>query len=250
MEPVELQVELELPSDEDPGCNLARGIKELYQKCQYYDILLVAKGSRFPAHKVALAAMSGALCEQVRKACAKFEASHASSAEVCESRGSYPELHLPEISSPEAARALLDFVYGLGSGYNVSSDEANRDVLRLAKEFELPLLEDHASRRLTEDLTTANVIGRLVTCEEFGLDELYGKIAHELVCNNIDALVQVSNCEEIMRHPTIMQSLLVRAAKLHSQVVSASSSSKRTAASLAPLEGRAEKATKVAAAGA
>jgi hypothetical protein len=254
-EPVALEVKLERSSAEDQGSKLATGIKELYQKCQFYDLLIVAAGSRFPAHKAALAAMSGALSERVRQACAKFRetadtgtSGTEAGGPLVESRGSYPELHLPDISSPEAAKALLDFVYSLGSGYSVSSDEVNRDVLRLAKEFELPLLEDHASRQLTEGLSTANVIARLATCEEFGLDNLYGVIADELMIN-IEALVEVSNSEEILRHPKILQSLLIRAARLHNSAA-VTTPSKRVSQYWAPLEGRAEKVTKVAAAGA
>lgn len=249
-EPVALEVQLERLPREDQGSTLATGIKELYQKCQFYDLLIVAAGSRFPAHKAALAAMSSALCQRVRQACAKFQETADmgnSPVDVFESRGSYPELHLSDISSPEAAKALLDFVYSLGSGYSVSSDKVNRDVLRLAKEFELPLLVDHASRQLTRDLNTANVIGRLATCEEFGLDDLYGVIADELM-DNLEALVEVSNSEEILRHPKILQSLLIRAARLQNSAA-ATTPSKRVMY-WAPLDGRADKVTKVAAAGA
>jgi len=113
-------------------------------------------------------------------------------------------------------RALLDFVYGLGGEYSAPSDEANRDVLRLAQQFSLPQLEEHATRKLISDLTTSNVVARLATCDEFQLKEVYDLIIDECV-DNTTALLQISNDMEVMKHPTILQSLLVHAAKGHAE---------------------------------
>ena len=61
-----------------------------------------------------------------------------------------------DINCPEAARALLDLVYGLGE-YHIGSEEANRDVLRLARQLELPGLRQLATRYLAEGLSSENV---------------------------------------------------------------------------------------------
>lgn len=273
--PIEIEVS-DLPSMLKPERNLAEGIKSLYQTCQMYDLNLRVGSTSLPAHKVVLASMSPACCEQVRKAVAEFEQGRSSpskrdqvktekdvpatpapaaQAEVPpaaspvysnqwksqpgteegektvapkapvspksdagseKSRSSRPELFL-EIGSPEAARALLDMVYGLGSEYNITSDEANKDVLRLAKQLDVPALKELAMGYLSQAVTTENAVHRLQTCREFGLDELYEAIEEEVVINR-DALEQVAGDEEVMKHPEILQGLLLRSARIHRPV--------------------------------
>ncbi|CAE8609116.1 unnamed protein product [Polarella glacialis] len=125
-----------------------------------------------------------------------------------------PELHLDFVSNPEAARAFIDFVYGLTEDYNISSAEANQDVLRLAQRLQLPLLEEMATRKLVQDLTTENVMARLSTCKELGLTEMYSAVEQELV-ENRPALLAVSNSLEVVKQPDILQSILVRCAAAH-----------------------------------
>lgn len=125
------------------------------------------------------------------------------------------ELQVNGVTSPEAFRILLGYVYGVGAGaaweYCPSSPAVNRDVLRLAKHFDLMQLHERAARWLTENLTTANVVERLVTCEEFDLGKLREKIMIELASSPM-ALQVVSGSVEIMRHPRILQDLLVQLA--------------------------------------
>jgi len=293
--PIEIEV-ADLPAMPKPERNLAEGIKSLYQTCQMYDLNLVVGKTSLPAHKVVLASMSSACCEQVRKAVADFEqgrsspsvreqakvekeapatpgpvaqaeAPPAASPPVYSNQwksegppnagsaapegekpvaptapaaptaptaptapvspksddgaekarnSSRPELFL-EIESPEAARALLDMLYGLGSEYNITTDEANKDVLRLAKQLDVPSLQELAMGYLARDVTTENAVNRLQTCREFDLHELYESIEEEVVINR-EALEQVAGDEEVMKHPEILQGLLLRSARIHRPV--------------------------------
>jgi len=303
---------LEIQVDDLPSLpaerNLAEGIKILYQTCQLYDLNLVVGTTRLPAHKVVLASMSRACCEQVQKAVKDFQQrqppspSSASSdlekaekaekaptsgpeektlqadlevattsslaqvpaasppiysnqwkapsstapvppvainakAEPAEGKNvppeepqktleeptvpslpapTRPEMHL-DIASPEAARALLDLVYGLGSEYNISSDAANQDVLRLATQLDVPCLQESATRYLGQNLTCQNAVSRLQTCKEFGLEEMYGAIEEEVVYSR-DALQRIAAAEEVIKFPEILQGLLVRSAQVHNPV--------------------------------
>ncbi|CAJ1448013.1 unnamed protein product, partial [Effrenium voratum] len=71
-----------------------------------------------------------------------------------------------------------------------------------------------ATRYLAENLTTENAVARLQTCRQFGLEEMYEAIEQEVVMNR-EALEQVAAEEEVMKHPAILQSLLVRSARMH-----------------------------------
>merc|ERR1712129_211474 len=128
--------------------------------------------------------------------------------------GSYPEVHFEDVTNAEAATVLLDFVYGLGTEYSVSSDEVNRDVLRLARALELPRLAELASSRLAKGLNSDNAIERMATCEEFGLEALYDLIA-EQVTKSGETLSRISAGSEVTKHPKILQNLLIRAASLY-----------------------------------
>lgn len=151
-----------------------------------------------------------------------------------------PELYLDFIESPEAAQAMLDVVYQMNQEYNPSSEEANKDVLRLAQQLDLPRLEELATRKLAEDLTTENVVPRLSTCKEFELSDMYDSIEEEVVANQ-PALVQVSATDEVIQHPVILQSLLVRSAKVHRPVAGSQSSKTSKRALDEPKPGRPEK---------
>lgn len=216
----EVPLSVELPSSEVGAETLSEGIRSLYQKCQFYDIFLVSGGTRFPAHQVALASLSSTFRERVCEMRARLDA-EAAEGRASEEQGggaqetaaaAVPELHLQGISHPEAVRVLLDFTYGLGGGaYQVSSEEANIDVLRLANEFDITGLREHAAARLTEDLNTANLVQRLAVCKEFGLDDLYSKIVERLV-SLPPALLEASQGEELLGNPEILQQVLMRAA--------------------------------------
>jgi len=126
-----------------------------------------------------------------------------------------PELNLEFITSLEAASVMLDMIYGVSAeDQDIKSDEANSDVLRLAKTLELPCLEGIAMKKLAKDLSTENVVPRLATCKQLGLTEMYEAIEEEVVINK-PALVNVSHGTEVMQHPELLQSLLVRSAAVH-----------------------------------
>mmetsp|Transcript_91281 Transcript_91281/g.242463 ORF Transcript_91281/g.242463 Transcript_91281/m.242463 type:complete len:375 (-) Transcript_91281:67-1191(-) len=346
-DPVPLQVDLGGEPVTD-GTSLSDGIRMLYQKCQFYDVLLVAGGKRFPAHKAVLAALSTSFCEHMCQATqtsspsadcsasssstptsapedADFEehpskdAFHGEDAERmpaddlaackrhCRERGHgafvvwrgtayfrsrpaadctaalrdsaectayvdrapevpaadvdappldaavqptdpheparrHPELHLQGVACAEAVAALLDFAYGLGCEYSVSSHEANRDVLRLAKRFGLPRLQELATHKLAEGLSTENALERLATCEEFGLAPVYDLII-EQITQSPQVLLVISNDLEVMKHPKILQSLLVQAAAIHG--ADASKTRPKRGAAPAPREKWSEKRRKV-----
>merc|ERR1711920_859848 len=74
-------------------------------------------------------------------------------------------------------------------------------------------LHELAARWLTKALTTQNVVERLVTCEEFGLGLLREKIIEQLTANPAELTI-VSSSPEIMKHPRILQDLLMQVACL------------------------------------
>mmetsp|Transcript_93306 Transcript_93306/g.185176 ORF Transcript_93306/g.185176 Transcript_93306/m.185176 type:complete len:288 (-) Transcript_93306:249-1112(-) len=243
-QPIELVIDMDDESKAGPS-DLSEGIRSLYQKCQFYDVMLVVGGKRFPAHQSVLASLSGAMSERLRQALEKPAAGTGEAASPerpasstpqalspasatsprkatspaaspgAENRIGYPEVHLNEITNTEAVTVLIDYVYGLGAEYHVSSDEVNRDVLRLAQVLELPRLQELASTRLAKGLTSDNAVERMATCEEFGLDGLCDLIA-EQVTKSGEALTRISSGSEVTKHPKILQNLLVRAANLYS----------------------------------
>jgi len=127
------------------------------------------------------------------------------------------ELQVHHVGTSEAMSILLGYVYGAGTSaeweYRPSTAEVNKDILRLARHFDLPHLHEHAARWLAKGLSTANVVERLVTCEEFGLGLLREKIIEQLTANPAELTI-VSSSPEIMQHPRILQDLLVAVASL------------------------------------
>merc|ERR1712217_864294 len=85
--------------------------------------------------------------------------------------------------------------------------------LRLARSFGLPHLHEFAARWLTKGLTTQNVVERLVTCEEFNLMLLREKIIEQLTANPAELTI-VTSSPEIIKHPKILQDLLMQVASL------------------------------------
>eukprot|EP00444_Apocalathium_aciculiferum_P048946 CAMPEP_0183511150 /NCGR_PEP_ID=MMETSP0371-20130417/10721_1 /TAXON_ID=268820 /ORGANISM="Peridinium aciculiferum, Strain PAER-2" /LENGTH=409 /DNA_ID=CAMNT_0025708041 /DNA_START=57 /DNA_END=1286 /DNA_ORIENTATION=+ len=129
------------------------------------------------------------------------------------------EFQIVGVATAEAVRIVLGYMYGVGTGaewtYEPSSSEVNKDILNLAasNKFGLAHLHEHAARWLAKGLTTANVVERLVTCEEFGLGMLREKIIDQLTANPAELTV-VSCSLEIMKHPRILQDLLCQVAAL------------------------------------
>jgi len=229
-----------VPESKTAGAsNLSEGIRSLYQKCQFYDVMLVVDGKRFPAHQAVLASLSGAMRERLRQALEKPAAGRGEAASPGRpaattptahspvsatsprrvnspaaspgAGGGYPEVHFEDVTNTEAMTVFLDFVYGLGTEYRVSSDEVNKDVLLLAQILELPRLRELASSRLAKGLTSENAVDRMATCEKFGLVTLHDLIA-EQVTKSGEALTNVATNPEVTKHPKILQNLLIRAA--------------------------------------
>lgn len=256
-EPVPLEID-SLPSliSQHERRSLSDGIRGLYQTCQLFDLSIHIGTSRFPAHRAVLAALSRTCCELVHEAERKaHEAEQCSvgSGQQATQDGTdgkvaasnpgrpiteRPKLFLEGVTSEEAVRAFLDIVYGLADDYTVSTDEANKDVLRLAKMLDLPFLENLAAQKVVKGITTSNVVARMATCKDFDLQDAYAAIETELVNNKL-ALRAVSNNPEVIAHPSLLQSLLIRTASVHRPV-----SGKRPAEEppTAPAAGRQRKA--------
>lgn len=116
-----------------------------------------------------------------------------------------------DVANPEAVKIMLDYMYMIDEKdwavFNPRTQEVNRDVLQLAKQFELLGLTHKAMHWLSTDLTTGNVVERLSICDEFGLSELSSKILQQLA-NNREALADVANSQQIMSYPKLMQAIL------------------------------------------
>jgi len=152
--------------------------------------------------------------------------SEAKSAEVATPPGEAKlRIQVQGLSSP-AMHILLDYVYkGSGSAtweYQAANAQVNKEVLRLARYFNYNQLHEHSARWLAKDLNTANVVDRLVTCEEFGLGLLREKITERLALKPAE-LMLVCSSPEITKHPRILQDLLVQVASLQGNSLSKSS---------------------------
>jgi len=128
------------------------------------------------------------------------------------------EMHFPDISSPEAIRIMLAHIYGVDSGevanYAPSSDEVNKDILRLASQLQLPSLKEFATHWMASGLNSTNAVPRLSTCQEFALRDLFDA-GVEALAGDAFALGQVSENFDIIKHPRLLQKLLIRFAALY-----------------------------------
>merc|ERR1719369_795794 len=125
------------------------------------------------------------------------------------------EVRIADIANPEAVGFMLNFLYQTSSevweDYNPRTQEINKDVLRLAQNFQLPGLTERAMHWLARDITTGNAVERLTICEDFGLTILKEKILEQLTFNK-QALAEVAHSVQIMQYPKLMQSMLQIAA--------------------------------------
>lgn len=192
---------VKMPKPKAEVSTLADSMKELYLAGIVTDIDVACCEKRFPAHIVVLAAQSEVFRQQLAAQQAATGARH--------------EVRLTDIHNPEAVKFMLDFLYQIDDSewaeYNPRTQEINKDVLQLAKLFQLPGLRDRAVRWLAKDLSTGNVVERLSICDEFGLDDLRERILEQLTLNR-QALAEVAHSPQIMKYPGLMQAMLQHAA--------------------------------------
>lgn len=128
------------------------------------------------------------------------------------------EVRFPDISSPEAIQIMLAHIYGTDGGevanYSPSSDEANKDVLRLASQLQLDSLKEFATHWMASNLNSSNAVPRLSTCQEFALHDLF-EAATESLAGDAFALGQVTDDIDIIKHPRLLQKLLIRVASIY-----------------------------------
>lgn len=219
--PLELEVDLgPMPQDSNRN-SLLRGLRSLLDRRELCDVALVAgTGQVFPAHRAVLAASSAAFRE--RLPISNGRGSDGSNSKVSAEAGALPSLRLDNVKNAEAIQLLLDSVYGIDEtaeksaatySYKPSSDATNRDVILLAREFGLVGLEEQASRWLVQELSTANVLQRLQTCEEFDLREVKDKILEQIV-SNMEVLHELANDPAVLAVPGVLRDLLLRVLRL------------------------------------
>lgn len=192
----------------EPVDPLGEGLRDFYRRGDFTDVVLLCADQAFRAHRAVLAAKS-----QVFRA--GFLPGQGAGSTGREGAGekALEEVRIAEVANPEAVKIMLDYLYEVddpdpaGSG----NPEINKDVLRLAQNFQMPGLAERAARWLTRDLTTGNVVERLAICEEFGLSDLHEKILEQLTFNK-RALSDVSNSPKIMAYPNMMRAMLQLAA--------------------------------------
>jgi len=152
------------------------------------------------------------------------------------------EMHFPDISSPEAISIMLAHIYGVDGGdvasYAPSSDDTNKDVLRLASQLQLSSLKEFATHWMASSLDSSNAVPRLSTCQEFALSDLM-EAATEALANDAFALNQVTEDIDIIKYPKLLQTLLIRVAALYPK------GDKRERLAEAPEEQRTSKRSKL-----
>lgn len=194
---VELKVKLPAPKSKADG--LMQNLQALFKNKELCDVELICAEVTIPAHKVVLASQSAVFKQGLQ----------------VEGTDGRQQIRLADVANPEAVHLMLNHIYELGDDdwqlYNPRTQEINKDVLRLAQNFQLPGLTERATHWMSKDLSTGNVVERLTICEEFGLQQLSDKIIGQLAVNK-KALYEVSHSPQIMAYPKLMQALLQHAA--------------------------------------
>lgn len=222
-----------MPVDEHYG-GVIEGLRGLLSSGDLTDVVLVAGGQRFRAHRCVLAAASPTFHEVLKSAAATASATATEAAAACnvpgESGGSGGvsgtaplavvseanplELVLEEVTHAEAVQAMLDCIYSTGAGeYSPSTEDANKDVLHLAQRFHIAPLLERATRWLLRGLSTSNALIRLEACEECNLTDVREQILEQLVANP-DALFKLVQEPEMVKVPKVLQDMLIRILKL------------------------------------
>jgi len=215
--PVVLSVRFPAPKSQG---HLEEGLQDLYRKGELADVALSCSGQTFLAHRCVLAAQSPAFRAgfEVGASEASLPAGSAGSGSSGSASGpGRQEIRLAEVSNPEAVKFMLDYLYQTDAhvweDYTPRTQDINKDVLRLAQDYQLPGLVDRATYWVSKDITTGNVVERLAICEDFDLSILRDKILEQLTMNK-RALSEVANSPQIMAYPKLMQALLQQAAAM------------------------------------
>jgi len=208
---MQLKVDLgPMPIDQlSGGATEGGSLRQLMDRKEFCDVILVAGGQSFSAHSLALAAVSACFYEQIQEEYAKGVAGFVAGLDR-----QPVTIHLNNVSHPEAVQDMLDCIYGpftmeAHKEPHSKTESANRDVLQLARSYSIPPLTHQASMWLVQNLTTQNVLGRLAICEEFGLLEVREKILEQLIADPV-ALPILARDPEVTKVPKVLQDLLVR----------------------------------------
>lgn len=196
----------------------ATAFREMYLRGEFVDVALLCADQTFHAHRAMLAAHS----EVFRKGLASMPAPS-----IHRSR---QEISFMDIGSPDAIKVMLDYLYKVDLAMWEERNgrllqEITSDVLRLASHFQLPGLTALASRWLLAGVTTANVLERLATCEEFQLDDMRIRILRH-IAKDKEALGQVSTNRHVAENPQLLHDLLQYAASPLPKRKSAASAAK------------------------
>eukprot|EP00747_Dinoflagellata_sp_TGD_P168263 gnl/TRDRNA2_/TRDRNA2_194226_c0_seq1.p1 gnl/TRDRNA2_/TRDRNA2_194226_c0~~gnl/TRDRNA2_/TRDRNA2_194226_c0_seq1.p1 ORF type:complete len:354 (-),score=73.87 gnl/TRDRNA2_/TRDRNA2_194226_c0_seq1:103-1107(-) len=193
------------PFEQFGGSDAITGLRGLLRRGELCDVELLSCGRSFPAHRVVLAASSPSFREALTSG-------------IIMRSPSCPTLPLSGLSSGEAVEIMLASVYGEDEGctakYNPTSLEVNTDVLRLARQFQLPNLREQAEWWLSsQNITTANAVQHLVICDEFGLSALREGILEQIAIN-ADALYLLAGDPMAVNTPEVLRDLIVRVLRL------------------------------------
>jgi len=201
-----------MPADTQSGAVLG-GLRQLLERGELCDVVIVVNGRSFPAHRVALAAASPSLHQCLSSL--ESEGSSAADQAAFGVRASCTVLRLDGISHMEAVQAMVDRVYGTSraSEYCPATDGVNRDVLWLAERFQLAELREEAARWLVRGLSTENILGRIAVCEEFQLSDVRDYLLQQLVANP-HALFVLAKDPDALKVPAVLQDALLRVLKL------------------------------------
>jgi hypothetical protein len=211
---MELEVDLgPMPEDPQRGAVL-KGLRCLLEAKEMCDVTLLVGGQSLSAHRVMLAAASSSF-----KAALLGTGSLAASHVESDAATGGTTIRLDDVTHIEAVQAMLDCIYSAaavacgGQGatcqYSVSTDEVNRDVIWLAQQFQITPLLDQASQWILTNVTTGNVLRRLVLCEQFGLGDVRKKLLEKLIASP-EALYAMAQDPETVKVPAVLQDLLVQ----------------------------------------
>lgn len=200
--PQRVNVKVRLPAPKARDARLLENLQRLFTNKEHCDVELICAEESIWAHKAVLGSQSAVFKWGMQ----------ADQSQGCQ------QIRLADVANPEAVHIMLRHLYDMDDGdwrlYNPCTEEINRDVLKLAHNFQLPGLAERAIHWMSKDLKTNNVVERLSICEEFGLHQLSNEIIGQLAGNN-EALFAVSHSPWIMQrflqYPKLMQALLQQA---------------------------------------